>query len=303
MGKALDLASSLGQDVLNGWSSNTVNPGAAFLNGEATTAFAISNQASNISNTAAGLVGNAGNVYQSGSALVQQLGQGETWLNLASSIKTGVTNAALKAFNDEIIPYSEALAKQMALDTTTCWTTYFAQRVGYWTAASTQTSITYYLSLLTESVDKRMEKMNKQKDDEEKDKGMKKAAASISYMYKAVSTATSYVQNGIDTAMKLINAGPEYIESTLTKTINSVLVPAKKELAAIVKDGTDEMYKQSDKLAKVAGTRAAKVINDTVMSAAKTLKAKTEAAKIQVLSIAMAAIKIVEQKAMALLGM
>ena len=296
-------AESLGQSVLDGWSAGAVDPGASFLNGEVTTAFAISNRAADVSNAAANLMGDMGNAWNSGGQLYDQISNGETWANLEKSIKKGVSDAATKAFNDDIVPYSEALAKQIALDSQTCWTTYLAQRTAYWTKVYTQDSITYYLSVLSETIDGKMDKMKENEWKILKEDNLKKAAKTVSYIYNAVNTATAYIQNGINVALELINAGPEYVESAVTKTINSVLVPAKKELNAIVKDATAEMYKQADKVAKQAGAAAGEKISKGVYNQAKNLKAKTEAGKVTVLATSIAAVKVAEQKAMALLGM
>ena len=300
--KLIEISSIVGGSVLAGWDQNKTNPGATFLNGMSTSVFAASDAVSTTANVAIDNLTNNINAPQQLYSTGQELITTVQNYNYAETAKT-IKNAVINYIKDDLGTFTQDTTKKISTEMTTAFSTYLIQRTAYWTAATSKTSIQDFLSDMMSTSDDAMDKMEEKLNDATKNEKLEKATSTIGALNAMLSDVVSGAQTGMDSILKYMNAGPDYIESTINKYLNTVLTPVKKEITKKADDAIAEMYDASETLAKSAGTTAGAKVSEKTKKLAQKQKAKIEKGKITVISFAKSALDLVTKKAMALIGM
>lgn len=297
-GARLEISNIISSDILAGWDQNKTNPGATFLNGMSTSVFAASSEVMGAANSAINMGSSVANVINTGEDLVNQVSQFDF-----NGLKDELKDAAISLVKDNLVTFSKDTIDYIRQETTTAFTTYLLQRTSYWTAATSKTSVAEFLQDMLSPVDDKIQKAKDDMNEKAKQEKLEKVSAAIGELNTTVSTAISSAQTGMDTILKYVEAGPEYITNTLNSYINTVIVPVKQKVTSVSETIVAEMYGASEALAQQIGTTAGEKISAVTKNLAQTQKANIEKVKITVVSFAKGLLDLVKKKAMALIGM
>lgn len=297
-GAKLEISNIISSDILAGWDQNKTNPGATFLNGMSTSVFAASGEVMGAANSVMNMGSSVANVINTGEDLVNQVTQFDF-----NGLKDELKDAAISLVKDNLVTFSKDTINYIKQETTTAFTTYLLQRTSYWTAATSKTSVAEFLQDMLSPIDDKIQKAKDDMNDKAKQEKLEKVSATIGELNTTVSTAISCAQTGMDTILKYVEAGPEYITNTLNSYINTVIVPVKQKVTSVSETIVAEMYGASEALAQQIGTTAGEKISAITKNLAQTQKANIEKVKITVVSFAKGLLDLVKKKAMALIGM
>lgn len=293
--KALDFSKMLGAEALDAWESACPDPGAQFLQGASTsvlgpTSMVLDDAAAQL-DTASALVGSSVELYNTATSL--------DFSQYASVIK----QAAIDMFKTEVKDYFTEKYNEVSAEVLSIGTTYFPQRVAYWTGTFTKTNYVDFLTeMMGEPADKKaMREQESALKNSIKDK-ISDVSAKIGAVKDVVSSASDLALTGIENTITYMQAGPKYVEDNLNKYMKLAITPVQKEIDANLDAALEEGYKAADAAAQKIGYGAAEVVNKGLKFVAQKTKASTKKAMVTIVSFAKSVVEIVKLAALALIG-
>lgn len=292
-----DFAKQLGETAFNSLQDQRIKSGKSFMSGGATTLFAATNN----------VISSAENVLSSMQAtqnLVGTVSNSEYWnqyADLGTEMAKKIEDSVIKFVSEDIQKIAEE-QKDLLIKTSSQMATYLASRTAYWTGVNTM-SFSDILALFTKDQkseqDKEDEKENKQK----LQNTVSQIKETVSSVTKIANDSTALVRDGITQITAYVQNGPKWIESNTNKLIKQIDKTIKGQIntytALAIKTGYDTIESIAQKAGAWAGEKANKILE----AKARKMQAKVEKTKETAISFAKAALQLVKQKAMALIGM
>lgn len=303
-----DFAKQLGETAFNSLQDQRINSGGSFMAGGATTLFAASNNVISAGEQAMGAISyNSNNVIssiQAGQSLLNTVTNSEYWNQYADfgkEMAKKIEDSVVKFVSEDIKKIAKE-KKDELIQTSSQMATYLVSRTAYWTGANTM-SFSDILAMFTKDQkseqDKEDEKENKQKLQNTISQ-IKETANSVT---KIANDSTALVRDGITQITAYIQNGPKWIESNTNKLIKQIDKTIKGQIDSYTALAIEMGYDTIESLAKKAGAWAGEKANKILEAKARKMQAKIEKAKETAISFAKAALQLVKQKAMALIGM
>ena len=292
--KLIDFGKLLGAEAVEAWESACPDPGVQFLQGASTSVLSASGAALD---SVAGSLDTVTDLIDGGSALVSAV-QTVDYKQYAKVIK----NAAIDAFNTQVVEYGKQRMQEAGQEIAAIGTTYFPQRITYWTATCSKVTLSDILADLMQPMD---EKCLRAAEDSTKNgfadqmTGLSEKVGSVNSL---LGSASDLALEGISESLSCLDAGPQYLESNLNKYLNLAIKPIQKEIDANLEAALEEGYKNADAAAEAIGRGIAEKTIGELKSKAQEKKADIDKVKITVVSFVKSALDLVKKMALALIG-
>lgn len=278
-----DLSKVCGATTFSQLENVQEQPAAQFLKGQATSAFA------------------------SATALTNSAIHAKSAITMASNIDYSYLKTRIKESTEDYVKQRlEALGKKKREELTNkamSLATYVATRTTYWTTYYTKDMLKEAKEALLNDQDKAQE--NAQKEERKKEQKQKIAdlKQKTAYITQKIQYTTALINENVTNITNYITAGPSWIEKNIQKTIDKTLNTAEKEIDKLVDKGYEEAEKFFDSKAEEAGQRAAAATAKALKDKTAKALSKANKSKVTAITYAKAALQLVKQKAMALIGM